>query len=122
MVRAGFSYPQNARVLMAHCRLPLQNDYLNNVNNHPFYGQTLDGTAYALEHNGILMDLRETRQKLNLDKPDISTDSYLIAQVLDTKHSLNCQTLKEVCEVLHGSFTFTILDENNNLYICRGDV
>ncbi|MDR3288716.1 MAG: hypothetical protein LBT22_04750 [Peptococcaceae bacterium] len=122
LVRAEFSYPWDVKILTAHCRLSLQKDYWENKNNHPFRGQTLDGSAYTLGHNGILRDLRTIRQALQLSETDIRTDSYLIAQILATKPRLDCQTLKEVCETLHGSFSFTVLDERNNLYLCRGDV
>ncbi|MDR1493029.1 MAG: hypothetical protein LBT05_09950 [Planctomycetaceae bacterium] len=122
LVSANFSYPANVKMLMAHCRLSLQKNYSNNNNNHPFCGQTFDGVKYAVEHNGILRDLRKIRRQFHLAKTEISTDSYLIAQILNTKSRLNLQTLKEVCETLRGSFSFTVLDEKNNFYVCRGDV
>ncbi|MDR3233749.1 MAG: hypothetical protein LBT46_08835 [Planctomycetaceae bacterium] len=122
LVQANFSYPHNTKILNAHCRMSIQNNYFCNENNHPFCGQTLNGTQYAAEHNGILMNLRELRQQFQLPLTDISTDSYFIVQLLNTKQSLSRRTLKEVCEVLQGSFVFTVLDDNGIFYICRGDV
>jgi glucosamine 6-phosphate synthetase-like amidotransferase/phosphosugar isomerase protein len=122
LVKAGFTYPLHANVLNAHCRLSIQNNYFCNENNHPFCGQTLDGTKYAVEHNGILMNLRSLRQQFHLPTTNINTDSYFIVQLLDTKQKLNNQALKEVCETLQGSFVFTVLDDKGNFYLCRGDV
>ncbi|MDR3238585.1 MAG: hypothetical protein LBT44_00620 [Clostridiales bacterium] len=122
LLSADFDFPHNTMTLAAHCRLSLKKDYINNKNNHPFEGRTLDGAKYAIEHNGILAGLRELRKLHGIEKPDIGTDSYFIAQLLDTKPTLTTETLKEVCEALRGSFSFVILDEKNDLYICRGDV
>jgi len=122
LVDAGFDFPCGIITLTAHCRLSLKKDYTDNKNNHPFDGRTLDGARYALEHNGILTNLRELRTTHGIEKPDISTDSYFIAQLLDIKPALTAGTLKEVCETLRGSFSFIVLDEKNDLYICRGDV
>jgi glutamine phosphoribosylpyrophosphate amidotransferase len=122
LVKAGFTYPLNVKVLNAHCRFSTQNNYFCNENNHPFCGETLDSTKYAVEHNGIFMNLRDLRQQFNIPATNITTDSYFIVQLLNTKRNLNNKTLKEVCETLQGSFSFTILDEKGNFYICRGDV
>ncbi|MDR3182550.1 MAG: hypothetical protein LBT89_06460 [Planctomycetaceae bacterium] len=122
LVKAGFSYPPDTKILNAHCRLSIQKNYFCNENNHPFCGQTLNGTRYAAEHNGIFMNLRELRRRFNVPETNISTDSYFIVQLLDTKQCLSRRTLKEVCETLQGSFVFTVLDDKGNFYICRGDV
>jgi glucosamine 6-phosphate synthetase-like amidotransferase/phosphosugar isomerase protein len=118
---ANFMPPVNARVVMAHCRRSFQGDPLLNENNHPFYGETLDGTRYALAHNGILADLRDLRIKHALPKPPTDTDTYGAVQLLNTERTVDLQTLKFVCENLNGSYIFTILDERENLFLCRGD-
>ncbi|MDR0886714.1 MAG: hypothetical protein LBN22_10260 [Clostridiales Family XIII bacterium] len=122
LVQANFAYKPDAKNLMTHCRLALQGGQENNENNHPFHGQTGDGTTYALQHNGILANLNEVRKRLNLPSTDITTDSYAAVQILNTMPQMDTKSLKEMCEQLNGSYTFTILDENENFYICRGDV
>jgi|AGTN01.2.fsa_nt_gi Glucosamine 6-phosphate synthetase, contains amidotransferase and phosphosugar isomerase domains len=122
IVRSGFSYPNEATTLMAHCRLAIWDDYMDNRNNHPYSGRTTDGTEYALAHNGILADLRSIRERTGLPDPEIRIDSYGAVQLLNTKDTLDMQSLKSVCESLEGSYALTILDEFKNLYLCRGDV
>ncbi|MFP3154518.1 hypothetical protein LQZ18_08845 [Lachnospiraceae bacterium ZAX-1] len=122
ITHADFVFPHDTKVLMAHCRLSLLDDYLEHGNNHPFEGKTQDGTRYAFAHNGILSDLKETRQRLFIPPTKIATDSYAAVQILDTQRKLNMQALKNTCEQLSGSYIFTILDEYNNFFICRGDV
>jgi len=122
LTKVSFFYPYKANVLTAHCRLSIQKNYADNVNNHPFTGKTRDNTVYAMTHNGILTDLSDMRREFDLPETKVSTDSYFIVQLLGTKPNLNLRTLKEVCETLCGSFSFTVLDDKGNFYICRGDV
>ncbi|GHU41709.1 hypothetical protein FACS1894111_04410 [Clostridia bacterium] len=119
---AAFTHPENTKILMAHCRLSLEKDYLENKNNHPFEGETLDHSRFALAHNGILCDLRNIRKDLQLPTTDIVTDSYVAAQILNTQSKLDFESLKNMCEHLQGSYSFTVLDEANHLFFCRGDV
>jgi len=122
LLDADFYFPPDASTIAAHCRLSLKSDYYDNENNHPFEGHTQNGVRYAMEHNGILAELSRLRKLYGIKRPHTDVDSYFIAQLLDTKQALTLTSLKEVCESLRGSFSFVVLDENNNLYICRGDV
>jgi glutamine phosphoribosylpyrophosphate amidotransferase len=122
LVNAELSAPGDVKSLMAHCRLSLQGDQDFNDNNHPFYGVTRDSTSYALAHNGVLSGLRDMRARYSIPDSPIETDSYGAVQLLNRSESLDLESLRSVCEDLSGSFLFTILDERNNLYLCRGDV
>jgi glucosamine 6-phosphate synthetase-like amidotransferase/phosphosugar isomerase protein len=122
LIEADFSYPINSVNVMGHCRLSLEEDYKEIENNHPFFGKTRDEKKYALQHNGILAHLNEVRETLGLPITNITTDTYAAVQILNTMPHLNKQALKHMCKNLHGSYTFTILDEDNNFYVCRGDV
>jgi glucosamine 6-phosphate synthetase-like amidotransferase/phosphosugar isomerase protein len=117
-----YQIPQTAPVLMGHTRYSFTENYADNQNNHPFSGQTLDGQDYVLMHNGILADLANLRANARLPKPDIQTDSYIAVQLLNQAAQLNIANLHKVLQTLQGSYAFSILDANNNLFLSRGDV
>ena len=86
-----------------------------NRNNHPFGGKT-----FALAHNGIIDNDRELRKSENLPPTDIETDSYIAVQLLERSDTLNFDSLRDMAELLGGTFTITVLDEQDNLYFVRG--
>jgi glutamine phosphoribosylpyrophosphate amidotransferase len=122
ITRADYHIPWNAVTVMAHCRYDIQNNHGVNQNNHPFLGKTLNNIPYALAHNGILADMRTIREQYHLSDTEIETDSYGAVQLLNTMDCVDISHLKLLCESLNGSYTFTILDGDNNLFLCRGDV
>lgn len=122
ITRAGFSIPRDTITLMAHCRFDILNNYMMNINNHPFLGRTANDVPYAFAHNGILAEIRQLRDRYDLAETDIETDSYGAVQLLNTLDEVNIENLKYLCERVDGSYAFTILDGENNLYLCRGDV
>ena len=91
-----------------------------NQNNHPFPGK-VDGMAFALAHNGVLYNDRELQQLHRLPKTNIETDSYVAVQLIEQQKELTFQSLQEMAEILEGSFVFTILDQDNNVYFVKGD-
>jgi asparagine synthetase B (glutamine-hydrolysing) len=108
--------------LIGHCRRDLEGNWRDNRNNHPFLGQTGDGTRYALAHNGILSGLRALRARFGLEPSAIKTDSYGAVSLINASERLSLDSLGTACESLRGSYLFTILDCRGNIYICRGDV
>ena len=115
-----FRIPAEAKAVMGHTRMTTQGSEKQNCNNHPFYGTTSSG-AFALAHNGILSNdlLLRTERKLPVTK--IETDSFVIVQLLEQAGGINADTLKETSELLHGSFTYTVLDAQEQLHIVRGN-
>ena len=115
-----FRIPAEAKAVMGHTRMTTQGSEKQNCNNHPFYGTTSSG-ALALAHNGILSNdlLLRTERKLPVTK--IETDSFVIVQLLEQAGGINADTLKETSELLHGSFTYTVLDAQEQLHIVRGN-
>ena len=115
-----FRIPAEAKAVMGHTRMTTQGSEKQNCNNHPFYG-TSSGGAFALAHNGILSNdlLLRTERKLPVTK--IETDSFVIVQLLEQAGGINADTLKETSELLHGSFTYTVLDAQEQLHIVRGN-
>lgn len=106
--------------IMGHTRMATQGDAKKVRNDHPFRGSTPAG-PFALAHNGILYNDRLLRGSLPLPNTDIETDSYVAVQLIERKKALDLSTLKYMAEQVEGSFTFTVLDAANNLYIVKGD-
>lgn len=109
-----------ARAAIGHTRHATQGDKRKNYNNHPFTGRA-GRDEFALAHNGVLMNDMLLRNSLKLPKTKIETDSYIAVQLIENKHTLNMSTLAYMAEKVQGSFTFSVLDKMNNLYIVKGD-
>lgn len=112
--------PNDATVVMGHTRLTTQGDGKRNYNNHPFQARA-GKTAFALAHNGIIHNDRLLRQSLKLPRTKIETDSFVAAQLIQQKNALNFDSLKFMAEKVEGSFSFTVLDGQDNLYFVKGD-
>lgn len=118
--RMKFRIPQNAHYIMGHTRMTTQGTEGKNYNNHPFSGK-VDGTTFALAHNGVIHNDKELQRIRNLPPTKIETDSYVAVQLLEQEESLSFKSLKVMAEALRGSFTITVLDQQNNLYIVKGN-
>ena len=116
----NFKIPKDIRSVIGHTRFSTQGSYLQNSNNHPFPGKTKNG-KFALCHNGVISNDKMLRIEKNLPKPKVETDSYIAVELLQLQNAINHNTLKEMAETVEGSFVFTILDHNNNLYFVKGD-
>ncbi len=110
-----FHVMPDTTIIMGHTRMTTQGSELKNRNNHPFRGKT-----FALAHNGIIENDRELRKSENLPPTDIETDSYIAVQLLERSDSLNFDSLRDMAELLSGTFTITVLDDCDNLYFIRG--
>ncbi len=112
--------PSDATVVMGHTRMTTQGSEKRNHNNHPFEGRTQEG-KFALAHNGVLYNDISLRKKLHLPKTKIETDSYIAVQLLEAENKLDFVSLRYMAETISGSFTISVLDEQDNLYIVKGD-
>ena len=115
-----FKHPDDIPALIGHTRHSTQGDEKKNYNNHPFYGKA-KGVRFALAHNGVLMNDENLRKDLNLPKTKIETDSFIAVQLIESKRVLNIESIKYMAEQLKGSFSFSILDDRNNIYLVKGD-
>ncbi|WP_130870553.1 class II glutamine amidotransferase [Intestinimonas massiliensis (ex Afouda et al. 2020)] len=118
--RLPFRIPEDTRVVMGHTRLTTQGSAAHNRNNHPFAGR-VPGTRFALAHNGVLYNDLSLRRSHGLPSTRIETDSYVAVQLIEQQRALTPASLKEMAEAVEGSFVFTILDEQDNLYVVKGD-
>ncbi len=117
--RLHFNPPDGTRAILGHTRMTTQGSEKNNANNHPFYGKTGD-TTFAFAHNGIIYNDKELRKEKQLPVTAIETDSYVAVQLIESQHHLDFESLRYMAEQVQGSFTFSILDQNNNLYLVKG--
>ena len=103
---------------MGHTRLTTQGNQKFNQNNHPFYDHADRDFAFA--HNGVLYNDFELRKTKHLPDTNIETDSYVAVQLIEQQKKLDFNSLKNMAETVQGNFTFTVLDEENSLYIIKG--
>ena len=117
--RIHFHVPDGTVVVMGHTRLATQGDVKQNFNNHPFPG-TAGDTSFAFAHNGVLWNDKELRKDKLIPDTHIETDSYAACQLIESQGKLDFESLKFMAETVEGNFTFTVLDDNNSLYIIKG--
>ena len=114
-----FNPPEGTTAVMGHTRMTTQGSEKNNQNNHPFLGTTGD-ISWSLAHNGIIYNDKELRKEKKLPVSDIETDSYIAVQLIEQQKELSSDSLRYMAEQVQGSFTFSVLDENNSLYFVKG--
>lgn len=114
-----FNVPVDTKAVMGHTRMATQGDKSQNFNNHPFSGAAGD-ISFAFAHNGVLWNDRELRHDKKLPDTHIRTDSYIAVQLIESQNKLNLDSLRYMAETVEGNFTFTVLDQDNSLYIIKG--
>ena len=112
--------PESAQVMMGHTRMTTQGSAKRNYNNHPFPGNA-GKDVFALAHNGVLHNDEILRREFRLPRTKIQTDSYIAVQLIEQQNALNFESLRHMAENVEGSFTFTVLDRKDRLYIVKGD-
>lgn len=117
--KVHFNAPDGTTAIMGHTRLTTQGNQKFNQNNHPFYGHA--DKEFSLAHNGVLYNDMELRKTKNPPETHIETDSYVAVQLIEQQKKLDFNSLKNMAETVQGNFTFTVLDEENSLYIIKGN-
>ena len=113
-------FPKNTRTVIGHTRMTTQGSEKYNYNNHPFEGHC--GTeTFSLAHNGVLYNDAELKAKYHLPKTPIETDSYVAVQLLEQEKQLHAESIKRTAELVKGSFVFTILRNDNTLFLVKGN-
>ena len=115
-----FKHGDDTAAMIGHTRHSTKGSEKKNCNNHPFPGK-VGGLDFALAHNGVLSNDDELRKSLSLPKTKIETDSYIAVQLLMSKKKLELEAIKFMAERVSGSFSFSILDGDDNLYLVKGD-
>jgi len=113
-------FPHGTKAVIGHNRMTTQGSEKKNYNNHPFEGRTASH-SFAFAHNGVLYNEAEMQKEYSLPETPIETDSYTAVQVLETFDTVDYESLKAVSEAVRGSFVFTILRDDNTLFLVKGD-
>lgn len=112
-------FPAGTKAVTGHTRMTTQGSEKRNFNNHPFEG--FCGTEkFALAHNGVLWNDKELRRDHHLPATEIETDSYIAVQLLEQGQHLDTENIKRMAELVEGSFVFTILRNDNTLFLVKG--
>lgn len=114
-----FNPPEGTAAVMGHTRMATQGDKKLNFNNHPFYG-AVGGITFSFAHNGVLWNDKELRKDKLIPDTHIETDSYAACQLIESQQKLDFDSLRYMAETVEGNFTFTILNDENSLYIVKG--
>lgn len=115
-----FKHPDDIGALIGHTRHSTQGDEKKNYNNHPFHGTTKNA-RFALAHNGVLWNDDTLRRELALPKTKIETDSFIAVQLIESRKTLNMESLRYMAEQVSGSFSFALLDDRRNVWLVKGD-
>ena len=118
--RLRYRIPDGVHHIMGHTRMTTQGDEKLNYNNHPFLGKA-ENTDFALAHNGVLYNDEILKIRECLPETRIETDSYVAVQLIEKKKILCTDSLKFMAEQLEGSFTITVMDEEDDFYFIKGD-
>ena len=115
-----FKIYEDTRAVMGHTRMTTQGSEKYLPNNHPFPGKAGE-VNFALSHNGVLSNDKRLRRQHDLPATKIETDSYIAVQLLEAAGEISFQSLADMAEKLEGSFTMTVLTDDDTLYVVRGD-
>ena len=113
-------FPKDTTAVIGHTRFTTQGSEKKNYNNHPFNGST-DTHNFSLAHNGVLYNDKELRIEKNLPETQIETDSYIAVQLIEKENAVDSNSIKSMAESVLGSFVFTILRDDNTLFLVKGD-
>ena len=118
--RLKFKHPDEIFSLIGHTRHSTQGSEKRNYNNHPFHGKCIN-SKFALAHNGVLSNDKELRRTYKLPSTKIETDSYIAVQLIQSKRKLNFDSIRYMAERTEGSFSYSILDDKDNIWLVKGD-
>ena len=85
-----------------------------------FFGECKN-TKFAFTHNGVISNDKALRVKFSLPKTKVATDSFIAVQLLESQKRLDFESIKYMAEQTEGSFSYSILDSDNNIWLVKGD-
>ncbi len=118
--RLNFKLSDDTKAIIGHTRHSTQGSEIKNYNNHPFPAKC-DNARFSLAHNGVLSNDKELRHKFKLPKTKIETDSYIAVQLIESQKHLDFDSIKYMAERTEGSFSYSIIDDINNIWLVKGD-
>ena len=117
--KVNLYFPKGTTAIIGHTRMTTQGNEKFNFNNHPFEGK-VQQYSFSLAHNGVLYNDKQLRTEKNLPKTHIETDSYIAVQLLEKENAVNMKSIKNMAEIVDGSFVFTVLKDDNSLFLVKG--
>ena len=69
----------------------------------------------------MLYNDKELRREQHLPTTPIETDSYIAVQLLEQGQQLDTENIKRMAGLVEGSFVFTILRNDNTLFLVKGN-
>ena len=118
--RLHLRIPAETHVVMGHTRMATQGSAKKNFNNHPFIGR-VKGESFALAHNGVIWNDLELRRTKHLPRTKVQTDSFIAVQLIEQQKALDLPALRYMAEQVEGSFAFSVLSEQDELWLVKGD-
>lgn len=112
-------FPADTKYVIGHTRMTTQGSEKQNYNNHPFEGKCRREN-FSLAHNGVLYNDKELKAKYSLPPTEIETDSYVAVPLLEQFGDVNAENIKRMSECVESSFVFTILRNDNTLFLVKG--
>lgn len=109
-------FPTGTKCVIGHTLFTTQGSEKQNYNNHPFESEK----GFALAHNGVLYNDKKLHKKYMLPDTKIETDSYIAVQLLEYFGGVNMSNIRKMSELVEGSFVFTILRNDNTLFLVKG--
>lgn len=111
-VNGEYIHPDFEAISM-HTRHATRGDPKDNVNNHPFISKEF---LFALTHNGVISnEYKGEREVQDVDSDIIRVE--IEDRLADGRDLF--EAVKDTCENLTGSFTFTVLTNKKQLLIAR---
>ena len=117
----GIAYNFNGRMRIYKRPLPARKVKIHLPHNVNVVIGHVDGSSFALAHNGVLWNDKELRMEENLPLTSVETDSYVAVQLLEKNKALDFDSLQSMAEAVEGSFVFTVLDKDNSIWFAVGD-
>jgi len=98
---------------------------VNWKNNHPFVTLVDESYRFTVTHNGMISNDYTLKRDKNLDDGGVKCDSYVVNLLLENvmftsnKDRLDIDIVKEVAELLKGSYSIVIMDNEGRLFFFR---
>ncbi|MFW6016019.1 MAG: class II glutamine amidotransferase [bacterium] len=95
------------------------------ANNHPFVTEIEDGYRFTVTHNGLISNDDNLKEEKELDDGGVECDSYVVNLLLENvmfmqdKKELDIEVVKEVAELLKGSYSIVVMDNKGRIFFFR---
>lgn len=98
---------------------------INWKNNHPFVTLIDKDYRFTVTHNGMISNDYTLKRENDLDDGGVKCDSYVVNLLLENvmftsnKDRLDIDIVKEVAELLQGSYSIVIMDNEGRVFFFR---